>query len=136
MVDLWSKCPIQKLWQILKSISMKSFIFSKVPKYFSYFYSLLLIFQFGKGIKYWKKNHGPFSSARWPVSTALPAQPISPNRPVPFSSPESLPSGPGASQTPCVSLTPRGRIPLRNRPNTVPITLPNQSPSSTPASCC
>jgi hypothetical protein len=41
---------------------MKSFTFFEVPKNFSYFYSLLSIFQFGKGIKYWKKNRGPFSS--------------------------------------------------------------------------
>jgi hypothetical protein len=53
----------------------------------------LLIFKFGKGIKYWKRNRGPFfSELAHFYRTPSPA--ISPNQPAPFSSPESLPSGP------------------------------------------
>jgi hypothetical protein len=65
----------------------------------------MLIFQFGKGIKYWKKNHGLFSPCR-PASTALPAHPISPNRPASFPPPSCCQAGPGDSRTPRVSLTP------------------------------
>jgi hypothetical protein len=48
MVDLWSKCPIQKLWKIFKSLSMQNFTFSEIPMYFSYFYSLILIYSIEK----------------------------------------------------------------------------------------
>jgi hypothetical protein len=65
----------------------------------------MLIFQFGKGIKYWKKNHGLFSPSR-PASTALPAHPISPNRPASFPPLSCCQAGPGDSRTPRVSLTP------------------------------
>jgi hypothetical protein len=34
MADLWSKFPMQKLWQIFKSASMQNFAFSVIPKYF------------------------------------------------------------------------------------------------------
>jgi hypothetical protein len=34
MVDLWSKCPIHKLWKIFKSASMQNFTFSVITKYF------------------------------------------------------------------------------------------------------
>jgi hypothetical protein len=61
MVDLWSKCPIQKLWQIFKPIFMQNFTFSEVPKYSSYFYSLLVIYSIRKRIKNGKNRCGMFS---------------------------------------------------------------------------
>jgi hypothetical protein len=63
MVDLWSKFPIQKLWQIFKSISMPNFTFFEVHNYFSYFYSLLLIYSIGKRIKMEKSLWAVFSEA-------------------------------------------------------------------------
>jgi hypothetical protein len=70
MVDLWSRYTILKLWQIFKSISMQNFTFFEVSKYFSYFYSLLLIYSIGKGIKL--ENHrGPFFSVAGPTQLCL-----------------------------------------------------------------
>jgi hypothetical protein len=46
MVDLRSKCPIQKLWQIFKSNSIQSFIFFEIPKYFFPIYFSPICFQF------------------------------------------------------------------------------------------
>jgi hypothetical protein len=72
MVDLWSKCPIQKLWQIFKSISIQNSHFSKIPKIFSHFYSLLLIYSIGKGIQIGNIVVGCFLHGR-PSSVPTPA---------------------------------------------------------------
>jgi hypothetical protein len=70
MVNLWSKCPIQKLWQIFKSIFMPNFTFFGCPQYFSYFYSLLLIYSIRKRIELGKITVCRFLRG-WP-SSALP----------------------------------------------------------------
>jgi hypothetical protein len=70
MVDLWSRYPIQKLWQIIKSMSMQNFTFFEVPKYFSNFYSCLLIHSIGKGFKLEKSLWAVFLRSR--PSSALP----------------------------------------------------------------
>jgi hypothetical protein len=67
-------------------------------------------FQFGKGIKYYKKIRVPFSR---PVSTTLPSHPISSNRPALFPPLSRCQAGPGASWTSHVSLTSSWRDPLR-----------------------
>jgi hypothetical protein len=64
MVDLWSKCLIRKLCQIVKSIFMPNFTFSEVPNYFSYFYSLLLVYSIGNGFKMKKISVGRFLYGR------------------------------------------------------------------------
>jgi hypothetical protein len=83
----------------------KLHIFLRPLGIFPIFISLLLIFQFGKGIKYWEKNCGSFPPSR-PVSTDLPAQPTSPNWPALFPPPSCYQAGPSASWTPRASLTP------------------------------
>jgi hypothetical protein len=83
----------------------KFHIFLRSLSIFSIFISLLLIFQFGKGIKYWKNDHGPFPPSQ-PISTALPAQPTSPNRLALFPPLSHCQAGPSASRSPLVSLIP------------------------------
>jgi hypothetical protein len=92
MVDLWSKCPIQKLWQIFKPIFMQNFTFSEVPKYSSYFYSLLVIYSIRKRIKNGKIVVGCFLYGR--PSAAVPPSPIScVSGLLPFPTPSSLTDG-------------------------------------------
>jgi hypothetical protein len=71
MVDLWSKCLIQKLWQIFKSIYMPNFIFflrsSSISPIFILFYRFI---QLENDLK-WKNRCGPFS----PRSAQLGADP-------------------------------------------------------------
>jgi hypothetical protein len=72
---------------------MQNFTFSEVPKYFSDFYSLMLIYSIGKENVKLKKLHGLYPSE--PVcfySTSGPAHLCKPV--TPFSSPGSLPSEP------------------------------------------
>jgi hypothetical protein len=61
MIDLWSKIPKQKLWQILNSISMQNFTFFWGPKVFLLFlFSPADLFNWKKNLK-WKNHRGLFS---------------------------------------------------------------------------
>jgi hypothetical protein len=75
--------------------------FSGAPKYFSYFYSLLLIYLIGKRIEI---HRGPFFSVAGPARLCLsPIQQAKPAHAVGFCG--TLPNGPSASWSPPVSLT-------------------------------
>jgi hypothetical protein len=71
---------------------MQNFTFFEVPKYFSYFYSLLLIYSIGKRIKNRKIIVGRFLYGR--PSAVVPPSLISPvSGPLPFLAPVSLTDG-------------------------------------------
>jgi hypothetical protein len=125
MVDLWSKCPVRKLWKIFKSISMQNFTFSEVSNYFSYFYSLLLIYSIGKIIM------GRFLHDR-PSSTPTSAPLRVRSWPAPSASSRRCQVGPGTSRTPHVSLTP-SRAGNCYAPNPPPCPL---LPKPIPFLCC
>jgi hypothetical protein len=105
MVDLWSKCPIQKLWKIFKYISMQNFTFFWGPYVFLLFlFSPVDLFNWKREFKMEKifAGHIPLSQ---PISIALPAQPISANWPCYFPPLGHCQAGPSASRTQHVSPT-------------------------------
>jgi hypothetical protein len=72
MVDLWSKCPIQKLWQIFKSISMQNSTFFWGPQLFFLFsFSPVDLFNWKKDLN-WKIVVSRFLRSR-PNSALTPA---------------------------------------------------------------
>jgi hypothetical protein len=92
MVDLWSKCPIQKLWQIFKSISMQNFIFLSPLSVSSNVILTCLKDQNSKRKLNWKKGL-ELSSPRQP-SAVVPPGPISRTSSLLlFPAPRSLPLG-------------------------------------------
>jgi hypothetical protein len=80
------------LWQIFKSISIPNFAFSEVPKYFSYFYSLLLTYSIGKEFKIEKIIVGRFLCGQ-PSSAPTPAYSCTQIQPVTMRAPQSLMAG-------------------------------------------
>jgi hypothetical protein len=129
MVDLCSKCPIQNLWQIYKSISMQNFTFFGGPQLFLLFlFSHADLFNSKKDLN-WKNHRESFSPRR--PSSALrqpnPAGEAGPRHLLPRDATKRapVPRGPHTS----ASLL-RGRKLLRTRPAMAPGTLPNPSPSS------
>jgi hypothetical protein len=142
VVDLWSKCPIRKLWQIFKSSSMPNFSFSEAPKYFSYFYSLLLIYLIRKKIEIGKITVGHFSPRPAQLGSASP-QSSRQSRLRPSVSAGRCQVGLDTSRTPPVSLTsswagncyapdllPR---PLRSNPSPSSAATPSITTSQIPA---
>jgi hypothetical protein len=92
MVDLWSKWPIQKLWQLFKSISMQNFIFSNILKYFSIFILSYWIIQLEKEFKEEKSSRAVSLRAVLFLQHSRPRPLLQAGRAV--SSPGSLPRGP------------------------------------------
>jgi hypothetical protein len=78
--------------------------FSEICKYFSYFYSLMLIYSIGKMIKNRKIVVGHFLHGR-PSSAPTLAHLLVRSRPAPSASSGRCQVGPGTSRTPRVSLT-------------------------------
>jgi hypothetical protein len=107
----------------------KFHIFLRSISIFPIFISLLLIFQFGKGIKYWKKNHGSFPSSR-PGSIALLAQPISPNWPHRFLPQVAAKRAPVPRGPRVLASLLHGREQLRKLPCLCPLGWGNPCPSS------
>jgi hypothetical protein len=61
IVDLWSKCPIRKLWKIFKSISLQDFTFFWGPQvFFLFLFSPANLFNWKKDLN-WKYRRRPLS---------------------------------------------------------------------------
>jgi hypothetical protein len=126
MVDLCSKCPIQNLWQIYKSISMQNFTFFGGPQLFLLFlFSHTDLFNSKKDLN-WKNHRESFSPRSTQLGTAS-AQSSGRSWPTPSASSHVRPA-PRGPHTSAYLL--RGRKLLRTRPAMAPGTLPNLSPSS------
>jgi hypothetical protein len=105
MVDLCSKCPIQNLWQIYKSISMQNFTFFGGPQLFLLFlFSHTDLFNSKKDLN-WKNHRESFSPRSTQLGTAS-AQSSGRSWPTPSASSGRYQAGTSASWTPHVSLSP------------------------------